>query len=361
MIYLACLSIYLCTAISVFSITPWVRLTALSLGQTDLPSSRKVHRQPMVRLGGIGIFVGFALGLLWLARWGSAVGAELTGPAIALLLGGLAFFLLGLADDCWDLSPLLRLACQFLIAGAVWSAGLRLDLGLILPLEGSAWACLGGPYLSCALTVLWLAGVTNAVNWIDGLDGLAAGISAIGAACLITISLVDHQPLCLVLAVALLGSLCGFLRYNFNPAQIFMGDSGSYFVGFMLAALCLLGPLRGGSGAGLALAGSVVALPLIDMVSVIWTRLSQGRSPFQADNSHLHHRLLGLGLSHRSCVEAMYLLALLLSGFLLMASFYISLRVYLALWLAAFLMVTVKLLTSKSIDNLLSLNADLSD
>jgi len=151
-------------------------------------------------------------------------------------------------------------------------------------------------------TVIWLVGITNAINWLDGLDGLAAGVSAIAALALLSVSFSLHQPGAGLLAAALSGSCVGFLRHNFNPARIFMGDGGSYFLGFSLAAISLIGPAKELTTVSLVLPLLILSLPLADMSAVIMGRVSDGHSPFYPDRRHLHHRLLRAGFSHRRTV-----------------------------------------------------------
>jgi UDP-N-acetylmuramyl pentapeptide phosphotransferase/UDP-N-acetylglucosamine-1-phosphate transferase len=162
------------------------------------------------------------------------------------------------------------------------------------------------PLLSLVATVIWLAGITNAINWLDGLDGLAAGVSGIAAVALLSVSFSLQQPAAGLLAAALAGACLGFLRHNFNPARIFMGDGGSYFLGFALASISIVGPAKGLTSVSLLLPLLILSLPLADMSAVIMGRLREGRSPFYPDRRHLHHRLLRSGLSHRRTVLMIY-------------------------------------------------------
>ena len=221
------------------------------------------------------------------------------------MLGGLGFFGLGLLDDLINLSPFLRLAVQISIASLVWWAGIRVEF---LTVPGLGLVVLN--QLSLPLTVLWITGVVNAINWIDGLDGLASGVAAIVGLVTFVISLTMHQPGAALVIAALIGSLLGFLYYNFNPAQIFMGDGGSYFIGFMLAGVSILGLTKSATVLAIFLPLLILAVPLFDMSTVILTRLQRGKSPFNADNNHLHHRLLRAGLSHRLTVLTIYAMTL---------------------------------------------------
>ena len=300
------LAFLIATAI-VMVTTPIVKTIGLRSGRVDLPGERKVHERPMVRLGGVSIFLGFVTALLvvwslgafgWLpqsqefAIWGVA-------------LGSLAVFALGLADDLLNLSPFVRLLLQTVIATLCWNVGVSIDF---LTIPGIGLVQLG--MFSLPITVLWLVGMTNAVNWIDGLDGLAAGVSGISAVVMLVVSLFMDQPAAALIAAALAGGALGFLRYNFNPAQIFMGDGGSYFMGFTLAGVGAIGLVKAAAVTSVVLPYVILAVPLLDMSAVILDRLRSGQSPFRADKRHLHHRLLSAGLSHRATVLFIYALTL---------------------------------------------------
>jgi len=291
-------------------IVPLVRQAGLRLGLTDQPDARKQHTEPMVRLGGVGIVAGFVLALLLIWALGGFVQLPPQRDDLiwTSLAGCLCFFVIGLADDLFALPPLPRLVMQLAVAMAVWSQGVRIGvIDLPLPLFGSQGGAIPLPDgLSLLATVIWLVGITNAINWLDGLDGLAAGVSGIAAVGLLSVSYSLNQPAPGLLAAALAGSCLGFLRHNFNPARIFMGDGGSYFLGFALAAISIIGPAKGLTSVSLLLPLLILSLPLADMSAVIMGRLSQGRSPFYPDRRHLHHRLLRVGFSHRRTVVLIY-------------------------------------------------------
>jgi len=227
----------------------------------------------------------------------------------AILIGGVGFFLIGFVDDLVALSPILRLCLQFSVAVAVWCLGVRVDSHYFL----SGDSLISG-WVSLPVTAIWLVAVVNAFNWIDGLDGLAAGIGGFAAAASLLIYGFVGQPTAALIAMSLLCALCSFLLFNFNPAQVFMGDGGAYFVGFMLASVGVVGssgltPLVEISPAALLLPITILAVPICDMVLVILLRIGEGSSPFLADQRHLHHRLLSLGLSHKSTVLVLYSLS----------------------------------------------------
>jgi UDP-GlcNAc:undecaprenyl-phosphate/decaprenyl-phosphate GlcNAc-1-phosphate transferase len=288
-------------------IVPLIRELGLRYGLVDPPDPRKQHTAPMVRLGGIGIVAGFslALAIIWHLGGFAELAPESDRQIWTTLAGSLCYFLIGLADDLFALPPLPRLVCQLLVAMAVWSEGVR--IGSIEMPFGWFGGLLSLPQtLSLLATVIWLVGITNAINWLDGLDGLAAGVSGIAAVGLLSVSFSLNQPAAGLLAASLAGACLGFLRHNFNPARIFMGDGGSYFLGFALAAISIVGPAKGLTSVSLLLPLLILSLPLADMSAVIMGRLSEGRSPFYPDRRHLHHRLLRAGLSHRRTVVLIY-------------------------------------------------------
>ncbi len=298
---------FLVAAVVVLWTTPDVRNLGIKSGRLDNPGDRKVHQRPMVRLGGVSIFMGTTVSLLivwWLGGFG-LLPPEKEWQIWGVTLGGLGFFLIGLADDLLNLSPFTRLLLQVIVAAGAWKAGVSIDF-LTIPTIG----IVDLNWLSLPITVIWLVGMVNAINWIDGLDGLAAGVSGIAAVVMLVVALFMKQPAAALIAAALAGSSLGFLRYNFNPAQIFMGDGGSYFMGFTLAAVGVIGLVKIPAVTAILLPYLILAVPIVDMSAVILARLRRGKSPFIADKSHLHHRLLRAGLSHRLTVLFIYSLTL---------------------------------------------------
>lgn len=304
---------FVLSAVVVLCLTPLVRKAGLASGRVDMPGARKVHSQPMVRLGGVSIFIGVLVALLSVWAAGGFLGSD--GEPLervaeysvwGVTLGGLAFFLIGLIDDLFGLSPISRLVMQSAVASVAWWVGVDIRF-LTIPFVGitqlPAW-------LSLLVTIFWLVGMANAINWIDGLDGLAAGVSGIAAAVMVVVSLYMGQPAAALIAAALAGGSLAFLRYNFNPAQIFMGDGGAYFIGFTLAGVGVIGLVKGVTTVAVLLPSLTLAVPILDMSAVILLRLRQGLSPFVADKRHLHHRLLNAGFSHRFTVMFIYVLAL---------------------------------------------------
>jgi UDP-N-acetylmuramyl pentapeptide phosphotransferase/UDP-N-acetylglucosamine-1-phosphate transferase len=298
---------FLIAAVVVLWTTPDVKNIGIKSGRVDQPGGRKVHQLPIVRLGGVSIFAGTFTSLLvvwWLGGFG-LLPPDKEWQVWGVILGGLGFFLIGLADDLLNLSPLGRLLVQIFVAACAWKAGVSIDF-VTVPTVG----IVSLHWLSLPITVIWLVGMVNAINWIDGLDGLAAGVSGIAAVVMLVVSLFMHQPAAALIAAALAGAALGFLRYNFNPAQIFMGDGGAYFMGFTLAAVGVIGLVKIPAFTAVILPYLILAVPIVDMSAVILVRLSNGKSPFLADKRHLHHRLLQAGLSHRLAVLFIYSLTL---------------------------------------------------
>ena len=303
---------FLISVAVVWTTTPIIKRIGLKAGYVDQPNERKMHHRPMVRLGGVSIFAGSLIALL-IVWWSGGFGLlpenkewEIWG----VTLGGIAFFAIGLVDDLFSLSAISRLIAQTGVSAIVWTMGIRIDF-LTLPFADLIHL----NWLSLPITVIWLVGIANAINWIDGLDGLAAGVCGISAVVLLILCLFMEQPAAALVAAALAGGALGFLRYNFNPAQIFMGDGGAYFMGFTLAGVAVIGLVKIAAVTTVAVTAVllpylVLAVPILDMSVVILSRLKKGQSPFVADKGHLHHRLIKAGISHRLTVLFIYALTL---------------------------------------------------
>ncbi len=299
---------FLIAALVVLGVTPRVKQFGLERGLVDRPGGRKIHQRPMVRLGGVAVFVGTIVALL-VVWWTGGFGIQTPQKEYELwgvVIGGLAFFLIGLADDLLTLSAKTRLVAQFTVAAIVWQAGVQVEF-LTIPGVGLFQL---QDWISLPITVVWLVGMANAINMIDGLDGLAAGVSGIAAMVMLIVTLFMGQPAAALIAAALAGGCLGFLRYNFNPAQIFMGDGGAYFMGFTLAGVGIIGLVKAVTTVAVLLPYLILAVPILDIFTVVVSRLRQGQSPFAADKRHLHHRLLKAGLSQRLAVLFIYSLTL---------------------------------------------------
>jgi UDP-GlcNAc:undecaprenyl-phosphate GlcNAc-1-phosphate transferase len=301
------LALILIAMIVTVLLTPVVRRLSVQWGLVDEPDGRKVHTAPISRLGGVAIFAGFMVAFA--AQWIGEVYFGLPGmfvdtrtELIGVLIGMVLIFLLGLFDDIYSLGPGLKFMGQLVAASVVVAAGLRIDF-IGSPLSGNLIA-LG--LLSIPITLIYIAGFTNVINLIDGLDGLAAGVSAIAGGTFLVLALQGNHLEAAALAAALIGACLGFLRYNFNPASIFMGDSGALFLGFALATISLLGVMKTVAAIALAVPLLIIGVPVFDTASAIVRRLRHKRPIQEADKGHIHHRLLGRGFDQRQTVLIIY-------------------------------------------------------
>lgn len=290
------------------AITPFFRHFALKRGFVDKPEPRRVHKQPTARGGGVAIFASF---------WLVVIAILLTNPdqlrfveqrvvgvdqnLFGVFLGALILLVLGLRDDLKPVKPGWKLAWHFVAATMPVLFGIRI-WWFSNPLGGLNIVLGNWTYL---LVPLWLVLMINVMNWLDGIDGLATGIASIAAFVLLFLSLAPfvNQPATALMAAILAGASLGFLPFNFHPAKIFLGDSGSQFLGYMIGIFAII------SGGKVATASLVMGIPILDAVWVILRRMVSGQSPFKADRRHLHHRLLDIGLSQRQTVVVYYLIA----------------------------------------------------
>ena len=282
-------------------LTPIVRSIGRYYQIVDKPSERKIHTLPIPRLGGVAIFLAFygALGLSWF--WDQQAPFGTGSQTFWLVAGSALVFLMGLADDVHRLSPLTKFVLQAGSAVLAYMGGMQVP-NLILPWDYTLQA----GWFSLPFTVFWFLLVINAINLIDGLDGLATGVSLFTALVLLPlVSSMGQGGICLTLAV-LAGACLGFLRYNFNPASIFLGDSGSYFIGYILAALSLLGSTKSAATVTILIPIIAMGVPLFDTILAPVRRFLVGERMFQPDKSHIHHKLLQMGLTHRNAVLMLY-------------------------------------------------------
>jgi UDP-GlcNAc:undecaprenyl-phosphate/decaprenyl-phosphate GlcNAc-1-phosphate transferase len=298
------------SALVVWFSTPIVRKLGLIAGLTDKPNDRKMHTTPIVRLGGVSIFLGTlcALLLVWWGGWFGVLTPAKEYEVWGVTIGGVAFFLLGLADDIFQLPAVFRLFMQLLISAIAWWVGVRIEF-ISIPLIG----IVKFGWLSLPITMVWLSGMVNAINWIDGLDGLAAGVTTIASAVLLVTSLFMEQPAAALIAAALSGGCLGFLRYNFKPfssAEIFMGDGGAYYLGFTLAGVSVIGLVKTAAVAAVILPYLILAVPIVDGVMVIFQRIQKGEPVMSAGKHHLHHRLIRAGISKTDTVLFIYALTI---------------------------------------------------
>jgi len=285
-----------------FFFTPWVRRMALRYGVFAVPNHRTVHNGKIPKWGGVAIFFSFVFAAMLVALWLPQEWNNFQPAWISLLLGVLTLAVMGAWDDKFDLNCNLKLMIEILVASlAVW-AGWRIDVAVLpgLDLNLGLW--------SYPVTVLWIVGVTNAVNMVDGLDGLAGGMSLVISAMAMAVAALYGNMLTLLVAPLLMGAVAGFLRFNLHPAKIFMGDSGSLPLGFTLACLSLQATMSVPGHVAVAVPLLMLALPITDTALAITRRVRRGIHPFHADREHIHHRLVRLGMSHAGA--AMFMVGL---------------------------------------------------
>ena len=294
-------------------VTPAVRAFCLRVGWLDEGGThRAMHDEPTPRLGGVALALAFFGSLVLVGLSGHEAADLLLADGrrvLALVAGGLMALGIGATDDVVGLSAWRKLVLQISLGLLVTLLGLRIEL-VDLPIAGT----LTTGIFAVPVTVIWLVLVMNAINLIDGLDGLAAGVSLTVVAALLAVSVLNGMAAGVLLGSALAGALAGFLRHNFPPASVFMGDSGSLFLGFALGAWSIVAWQKSATGVAVLSVAFIFALPLLDVALAVGRRLGRGQSPLVADADHLHHRLLRQGLSHRRSVLVLYGVALLTTG-----------------------------------------------
>ncbi len=291
-------------ALIAFISTPVVKNLAYKVGAVDVPKdNRRMHKRPIPRLGGLAIFLGFILSVL--------IFLPLDEPLRGMLLGAVIIVVLGIFDDIYALPA----KPKFLI---------QIAASLIAVLMGNKITILSNPnvfsdnpiwelgWLSIPVSVIWIVAITNAVNLIDGLDGLACGVSTISALTMLVIALCVSDPTVAILMAALSGACIGFLPYNLNPAKIFMGDTGATFLGFIMATASIDGLFKFYNVISFAVPFLMLGLPIFDTCSAIVRRVSHGQSPMTADRSHIHHKLIDMGFSQKQAVAVLYIISAIL-------------------------------------------------
>lgn len=322
------LGVFLGTLVASFALTREVRRLATKWGVVAWPTEqRHVHSAPIPRLGGVAIYAAFVAGTLIALFIGSrypglawTLGlANQTKSLLAMLTAGTLVFGVGVYDDLRSASAAAKFSVQAIAGALLFFGGLRiLDVPVLFGANHPVGWLLGLP-----LTIVWVIGITNAFNLIDGLDGLAAGSALFSTLVVFVVSLVSGASLVVVISAALAGAILGFLRFNFNPATIFLGDSGSLFIGFMLSALALQGAQKASTAVAVAIPVVSFGLPILETALSVLRRWLSGRPVFTADREHIHHKLLELGYSHRQVVIVLYAVSAvfgLLSLFLLWPS-----------------------------------------
>lgn len=306
------LAVYLSSLCLALLTTPAVIFVARRLKALDRPGVRTVHTRPIPRIGGVAIFLAAIVMIVSAVFLDNQVGTAFRDIPVqlgTLLCTATAIFLVGLIDDLKGLPARIKFLAEAGAAGALCFAGVT-----IRALEITDGVRLELGWLACPLTILWIVGITNAVNLSDGLDGLAAGVSAVACAAIAVFAVSSQNLVMAVFMLALLGGLTGFLFFNFNPAKIFMGDCGSLFVGFTIASASVMCLTKSCALVGLALPILALGIPIFDTLFSMLRRFLERRSLFAPDRSHFHHRLIDLGLHQRHAVIAIYIATCVATG-----------------------------------------------
>ena len=277
---------------------------AKKIGAIDIPKDkRRMHTDSVPLIGGLAIFLGFLVS--------TVIFTEIDIKIIAILSGALIMVMLGVFDDKYALGAKFKLMIQIIAAAIPVIAGVRIER-IILPFLKSGGIEFG--WLAYPITILWIVALTNAVNLIDGLDGLAAGVSAIASFSMFLIALMQGNYVIAVMSAALVGACCGFLPYNFSPASIFMGDTGSTFLGFVMASLSVLGLFKIHAIISFAVPFIAFGIPIFDTSFAIFRRIKEHRPIMSPDRGHLHHRLVDMGFSHKQAVLIIYAICIVLGA-----------------------------------------------
>ena len=279
--------------------TPAVKWFANRIGAIDVPKdSRRVHKSPIPRLGGLAIFLGFILSVIILA--------DITKQIRGILIGSVIIVIVGVIDDIKPLRAIIKLVIQIVAALVAVFHGVIIDV-FSNPIVFSANEFVHLGYFSIPITIFWIVAITNSVNLIDGLDGLAVGVSAISSIAMLIIALMVSDDLNVAIMLAALTGACfGFMPYNFNPAKIFMGDTGALLLGYVLSTVSIIGLFKFYAVVSFAAPFLVLALPLFDTSFAFLRRIIKGQSPMSPDRGHFHHRLLDIGLSQKQAVAILY-------------------------------------------------------
>ena len=306
------LAVLVMSAAVSYLLTPLVRRLAFRWKAIDQPDARKVHKQPMPRLGGIAVFAGFCAPWALFYLLNNRVSATFQNYEklfLALMIGAGLMLLLGVVDDIKGLNAKQKFSFQIMTALAMYFGGYQITL-LSNPFGNSI--ALG--WLALPVSILWIVGVTNAINLLDGIDGLATGITVCIALSLAIINIINDNIIVALLTLCLAGACLGFLPYNFSPAKIFLGDSGSLFIGLVLAGIGMLSLFKVTTAAIVIVPVVLFGIPLFDTTAVFFGRLMRGDPLFKADKTHLHHRLLRLSLDHRQASLLLYAVSAALGG-----------------------------------------------
>ena len=321
--YLLHFILFLSAVAMAYFLTPVIEKLAIKIGAYDIPTERKVHREPVPRLGGIAIFISFVVvAVIFVAiriLMKSHTAADLLAnnkEIIGVISGATFAFLFGCLDDIFEITAKFKFLGQFVAALIVLSFGVTVTF-IGNPFGGGLISfpeILGYNLIGAFITMFWIIGLTNAFNFIDGLDGLASGVGIIAISALYFSAIQAGKINIAILLVILGGTLLGFLRFNFNPAKIFMGDSGTMFVGFFLGSVTVLSAAKSTAALALLVPIVIMGVPIFDTAYAIWRRFINKKPLSVADKEHIHHRLLRKGFSHKKAVLIIYAWTALLSG-----------------------------------------------
>ncbi|ADG07448.1 MraY family glycosyltransferase [Kyrpidia tusciae] len=299
---------------AVYGMVPVVRRFALKWGFVDMPNQRKIHKEPIPLMGGVALYVGFALAAT--AATAASPQVHLTMDFWGIVLGGLVIVATGLLDDGFkakgrELSPWPKLIMQFVAAGILIAFGVQIKW-VTIPFTPQGMYLMPD-WLSIIATLLWVVAITNMINFLDGVDGLAAGIAAISSTTLFFVALIKDQAPTALYAATMIGVTLAFLKHNFHPAKIFMGDAGAMFLGFTLAAISVDGAFKSATLVSVLVPVLALGVPIFDTVYVIFKRLKDNRPIYVADKGHTFHLLMRSGMNQVQTVAFLYLLGICFS------------------------------------------------
>lgn len=284
----------ICAILMAYAFTPIVRVLAFKIGAIDIPKDdRRMHKKPIPRIGGLAIFLGFFITCLFFC--------EFSRELFLMLLGGMLIVILGIVDDVKSINPFVKLFFQLAIAAIPVIGGIRIQYFHI----GEKYLFLG--LWAIPVTIIWMAALMNAINLIDGLDGLSCGVSTISSISILAVIIIQGGEFSSALiTIILIGACFGYLPFNRNPARIFMGDTGSLFLGYTLSLISIEGMFKMHTVISMIVPLIIFALPLFDTIFAIVRRLLAGKSPFSADRGHLHHRFIDMGFTQKETVKILY-------------------------------------------------------
>lgn len=292
--FIHALAALVCAILLSYAFTPIVRVLAFKVNAIDVPKdSRRMHKKPTPRIGGLAIFLSFIITALFFCNY--------TKEMFLLLIGAALIVIVGVFDDIYSLNAFFKLGCQIVISAIPVIGGIKINdihIGENV-IELGIW--------SIPITILWITMLSNAINIIDGLDGLSCGVSTISAISIFVVIILQGEGYYFsLITIVLIGACCGFLPYNRNPAKIFMGDTGALFLGYTLSIISVEGMLKTHMAISILLPLVIFALPLADTLFAVLRRLLTGKNPFSADRGHIHHRLIDMGFTQKETVKILY-------------------------------------------------------